>query len=302
MTWAQQQLLESQWKRNKMPVRLPTMMSKYFMLQLHTHLYWKVWDTNPLLQFHLLFCSLRAVFASVHCWYRDSPFCDKSQYIVSCHRSDKSYWFLTMEFSFIPSAENMVFMVDEAAVQQVFPMLVVCPPLLYIPCHQGLVQQAAYQGLSLTSLLQLVQQAAVPGTQSHLTATAGKTGCSSRDTISPHCYSWYNRLQYQGLSLTSLLWLVQGVIFQHPNATYTAHVRCKNCWSNCNGNFWAICPLVKAAEGRFATLLISKQQGSRNGSMWMVANVKPSFFCDGILKLMRRQDRLINVLGYYTGK
>jgi len=190
MTWAQQQLLESQWKRNKMPVRLPTMMSKYFMLQLHTHLYWKVWDTNPLLQFHLLFCSLRAVFASVHCWYRDSPFCDKSQYIVSCHRSDKSYWFLTMEFSFIPSAENMVFMVDEAAVQQVFPMLVVCPPLLYIPCHQGLVQQAAYQGLSLTSLLQLVQQAAVPGTQSHLTATADTIGCSTRDSVSPHCYSW----------------------------------------------------------------------------------------------------------------
>ena len=86
-----------------------------------------------------------------------------------------------MEFSFIPSAENMVFMVDEAAVQQVFPMLVVCPPLLYIPCHQGLVQQAAYQGLSLTSLLQLVQQAAVPGTQSHLTATADTIGCSTRD-------------------------------------------------------------------------------------------------------------------------
>jgi hypothetical protein len=73
----------------------------------------------------------------------------------------------------------MVFVVDEAAVQQVFPMLVISPPLLYIPCHQGLVQH--YEGLSLTSLLQLVQQAAVPGAQSHLTATADTVGCSTRD-------------------------------------------------------------------------------------------------------------------------
>jgi hypothetical protein len=186
-----------------------------------------------------------------------------SHYIVSCHRSDKSYWFLTMEFSFTPSAGNMVFVVDEAAMQQVFPMLVISPPLLYIPCHQGLVRQAA-----------------VPGTESHLTATAGTTDCSTRDSISPHCYScstrdsvsphcysWYNRLQYQGLSLTSLLWLVRGAIFQHPNATHTAHVRHKNCCRNCTGNFWAICPLVRAAEGRFVTLPLSKQQGSRNGSM-----------------------------------
>jgi hypothetical protein len=90
------------------------------------------------------------------------------------------------------------------------------------------------KGLSLTSLLQLVQQAAVPrdlvspycyswynrlqyqGTQSHLTATAGTKGCSPkalsltsllqlvqkaavpRHLVSPHCYSWYNRLQCQG--------------------------------------------------------------------------------------------------------
>jgi len=97
-----------------------------------------------------------------------------------------------MEFSFTPSAGNMVFVVDEAAVQQVFPVLVISPPLLYIPCHQGLVLQAA-----------------VPGTESHLTAAAGTTGCSTRDSVSPHCYSWYNRLQYQGLSLTSLLQLIQ---------------------------------------------------------------------------------------------
>ena len=119
------------------------------------------------------------------------------------------------------------------------------------------------KGLSLTALLQLVQQAAVTrdsvslhcyswyrrlqyqGTQSHCTVTAGTVGCSTkglsltallqlvqqaavtRDSISLHCYSWYSRLQYQGtqshctvtagtvgcsnkgLSLTALLQLVQ---------------------------------------------------------------------------------------------
>jgi hypothetical protein len=45
-----------------------------------------------------------------------------------------------MEFSFTPSAGSMVFVVDEEAVQHVFPMLVISPPLLYIPFHQGLVQ------------------------------------------------------------------------------------------------------------------------------------------------------------------
>jgi len=66
-----------------------------------------------------------------------------------------------------------------------------------------------YQGLSLISLLQLVQQSALPTTHTHLTATAGTTGCSTRDSTSPHSYSWYNRLQYQGLSLISLLQLVK---------------------------------------------------------------------------------------------
>ena len=145
-----------------------------------------------------------------------------------------------------------------------------------------------------------VQQAAVPGTEPQLTAgTAGTTNCNTRDSVSPHCYSWYNRLQYQGLSLTSLLQLVWGVIFQHPSVTHTADVRHANWCSNFTGNFWAICPLVRAAEGR---LLISKQWWSRNGSVWLVANIEPSFFCDGILKLVWRQDRLINVLAYFTGK
>ena len=97
-----------------------------------------------------------------------------------------------MGFSFIPSAGNMEFVVDEAAVQQAFPMLVISPPLLYISCHQGLVQHAA-----------------VPGTESDLTATSGTIGCSTRDSVSPHCCSRYDRLKYQGLSLTSLLQLVK---------------------------------------------------------------------------------------------
>jgi len=125
-------------------------------------------------------------------------------------------------------------------------------------------------------------------------------GCSTRDWTSTYSwYSRYNKLQYQGLSLTSLLQLVWGVIFQHPSVTHTADVRHANWCSNFTGNFWAICPLVRAAEGR---LLISKQWWSRNGSVWLVANIEPSFFCDGILKLVWRQDRLINVLAYFTGK
>ena len=192
MTSAQLQLLESQLKRNKMPVRLPTMMSKYLMLQLHTLLYWKIWISKPLLQFHLLFCSLRTVFASVHCWYRDSPFCGKSHYFVSCHRSDKVYRSPTMEFSFTLPAGNVIFKVHEAAVQQVFPILFISPLLPYNPCHEGNLQQAA-----------------VPATESHHTTTAVTTGCNTRDWVSPHWYSWYNRLQYQALSLTPLLQLVQ---------------------------------------------------------------------------------------------
>ena len=136
-----------------------------------------------------------------------------------------------------------------------------------------LVQQAVVPGISFTSLLQLVKQAALPGTQSPITGTAGTTGCSNRDSVSPHCYSWYNRLQYQGLSLTLLLQLEQQAALQGtqshitaraviscelsaPQSTHRAYVRHTNWCSSFIGNFWAICPLVRAAEGRFAAYLI----------------------------------------------
>jgi len=54
-----------------------------------------------------------------------------------------------MEFSVTPSARNMVFVVDEAPVQQVFPMLGISPPLLYTPCHQGLVHYVKQKFISL---------------------------------------------------------------------------------------------------------------------------------------------------------
>jgi len=100
--------------------------------------------------------------------------------IILCHATDQIRVMLSHHGVFIHSlCSNMVFVVDEAVVQQVFPMLVISPPLLYIPCNQGLVQHS--KGLSLTSLLQLVQQAAVPGAQCHLTAIADTVGCSTRD-------------------------------------------------------------------------------------------------------------------------
>jgi hypothetical protein len=68
-----------------------------------------------------------------------------------------------MEFSFSLSAGNLKFVVDEAAVQQVLPKIFTSSPLLYIACHQGLVEQAA-----------------VRGTESHLTTAAGTAGCSNR--------------------------------------------------------------------------------------------------------------------------
>jgi hypothetical protein len=61
-----------------------------------------------------------------------------------------------------------------------------------------LVQQAAVPRDSVSPLLQLVQQAAYQGTQLHLAAIAGTVGCTPRDWVSHHCYSWCNMLQYQG--------------------------------------------------------------------------------------------------------
>jgi hypothetical protein len=47
-----------------------------------------------------------------------------------------------VEFSFTLSAGNLIFVVGEGAVQQFFLKLFISPPLLYIPCHQGILQLA----------------------------------------------------------------------------------------------------------------------------------------------------------------
>ena len=134
------------------------------------------------------------------------------------------------------------------------------------------------KGLNVTSLLHLVQQAAVQrdwmslhcyiwynklqyqGTECHFTATAGTTDCSTkglnvtsllhlvvqqaavpREWMSLHCYSWCNRLQYQGtechftatagttgcstkgLNVTSLLHLVQQAIIPRDSVSYHSY-------------------------------------------------------------------------------
>lgn len=54
----------------------------------------------------------------------------------------------------------------------------------------GMYNRLRYQGLGFT-----------PNrlhSHSHPTATAGKQNAVPRDSVSPHCYSWYSRLQYSG--------------------------------------------------------------------------------------------------------
>jgi hypothetical protein len=59
-----------------------------------------------------------------------------------CHAIDQVLvtGFSPRAFRFTPSEVDVVFVVDEAAVQQVFPMEVITLPLFRTPCHQGLVQ------------------------------------------------------------------------------------------------------------------------------------------------------------------